>query len=140
MMDLKISDSKERAGQEVKGTAIRGPRDRHLVSKEQLLGQLFKRYFNNKMTTLIFLIQVKQHKPETGDINGVCCFLDDLYRHMLAGSMQKRYRRVFVWLKRFFQKIPNVKTSHRGRAIGFMQSLYEVFDINPKSEITGERI
>ena len=135
MTNLKISDSKERAGQEVNGTAIRGLKERHLALEEQLLGQLFKGYFNNKMTILIFLIQVKQHIPEARAVNGVCCFLDDLYRHMLGDSNQKRYRRVFLWLKRFVQMLPNVKASQRGRALDFVQALYEVFDINLKSEI-----
>ena len=137
MTELKISDIKERAGQEVNGTAIRGLRERHLALEEQLLGQLFKGFFNNKMTVLIFLIQVKQHKPEARVLNGVCCFLDDLYRHMLADSNQKRYRRVFLWLKRFVQKLPNVKVSQRSRALDFVRALYEVFGINPKTEITG---
>ena len=137
MTELKISDIKERAGQEVNGTAIRGLRERHLALEEQLLGQLFKGFFNNKMTVLIFLIQVKQHKPEARVLNGVCCFLDDLYRHMLADAKQKRYRRVFLWLKKFVQKLPNVKASQRNRALDFVRALYEVFGINPKSEITG---
>ena len=137
MSELKISDIKERAGQEVNGTAIRGLRERHLALEEQLLGQLFKGYFNNKMTVLVFLIQAKQHKPEAGVINGVCCFLDDLYHHMLADSKQKRYRRVFFWLKRFVRKLPGVKTSQRNSAIEFVKDLYEVFGIHPKSEITG---
>lgn len=137
MTELKISDIKERAGQETNGTAIRALRERHLALEEQLLGQLFKSFFNNKMTILIFLIQVKQHKPEAGGVNGVCCFLDDLYRHMLVDSNQKRYRRVFVWLKKFVQKLPNVKTSQRDRALDFVRVLYEVFGIHPKTEITG---
>jgi len=139
MNELKISDSKERAGQGANGTAIRDLRERHLVSEEEMLGKLFKGYFNNKMTVLIFLIQVKQHKPEARVINGVCCFLDDLYHHMLADSKQKRYRRAFFWLKRFVQKLPNVKSSQRGSALNFVQDLFEVFSIHPQSKITGER-
>ena len=138
MTELKISDSKERAGQEVTGTAIRDLRERHLALEEQWLGQLFKGYFNNKMTVLIFLIQVKQHKPEARVVNGVCCFLDDLYHHMLADSKQKRFRRVFVWLKKFVRRLPNVKTMQRGRALDFVRTLYGVFGINLKTEITGE--
>lgn len=143
MTELKASDSKERAGQEAKGpqgserTAIRDLRERHLLTEEQMLGQLFKGYFNNKMTVLIFLIQVKQHKPEAKVINGVCCFLDDLYLHMLADSKQKRYRRVFIWLKKFVRKIPNVKISQRGSALNFVQDLFEVFGVHPKPSVTG---
>ena len=137
MNEMKINDSKERAGQEVNGTEIRGLRDRHLVTDERLLGQLFKGYFNNKMSVLIFLIQAKQHKPDARLVSSMCCFLDDVYRHMLAHSSQKRYCRVFLWLKRFIQKLPDVKTSQRGRALDFIRVLYEVFGINLKSEITG---
>ena len=137
MTELKISDSKERAGQEVNGTAIHGLRERHLAFEEQLLGQLFKGYFNNKMTVLVFLIQAKQHKPEAGVVNGVCCFLDDLYHHMLADSKQKQYRRVFIWLKKFVQKLPSVKTSQRSTAVNFVKALYDVFGITPKTEIKG---
>ena len=137
MTELKIGGSKERAGQEVNGTAIRDLQERHFSLEEQWLGQLFKCFFNNKMTVLVFLIQAKQHKPEARAVNGVCCFLDDLYLHMLADSNQKRYRRVLLWLKRFVQKLPNVKTSQRGRAIDFVRALYEAFGIHPKTEITG---
>jgi len=135
MTNLKISDSKERAGQEVNGTAIRDLRGQHLALEEQCLGQLFKGYFNNKMTVLVFLIQAKQHKPEAGVVTGVCCFLDDLYHHMLADSKQIRFRRVFIWLKKFVRRLPNVKASQRDRAVDFVQALYDVFDINLKSEI-----
>jgi len=137
MNELKLNDNKKRIGQEVNGTAIQYAEDRNLITEERLLGQQFKGYFNNKMTVLIFLIQAKQHKPEARGINGVCYFLDDLYRHMLADSNQKRYRRVFLWLKKFVQKLPNVKTSQRGRALDFVQDLYKVFGIKLKSEITG---
>ena len=137
MTELKIGASKERAGQEANGTAIRDLRERHFALEEQLLGQLFKGFFNNKMTVLIFLIQAKQHKPEARAVNRVCCFLDDLYLHMLTDSNRERYRRVLLWLKRFVQKLPNVKTSQRGRAIDFVRALYEAFGIHPKTEITG---
>ena len=137
MTELKISNMKERAGQEVNGAAIRGLRERHLALEEQCLGQLFKGFFNNKMTVLVFLIQAKQHKPEAGVKSGVCCFLDDLYRHMLKDSKQMQYRRVFIWLKKFVQKLPYVKASQRDRAVDFVKTLYEFFGINPKTEITG---
>ena len=137
MTELKIGDRKERAGQEANGTAIRDLRERHFALEEQLLGQLFKAFFNNKMTVLIFLIQAKQHIPDARVVNGVCCFLDDLYHHMLADSKQKQFCRVFVWLKRFVQKLPNVNVSQRSRALDFVQDLYDVFGIYPKSGTTG---
>ncbi len=136
MSELKAMEDEGKTGREI-GTAIQGLRDRNLVTEERLLGQLFRGYFNNKMTVLIFLTQVKKHKPEARGVNGVCCFLDDLYHHMLANPNQKQYRRVFLWLKKFVQKLPNVKASQRSRALDFVKALYEVFGINLKSEITG---
>ncbi len=136
MPNLKVMEDEGKAGRGI-GTAIQGLGDRNLVTEERLLGQLFRGYFNNKMTVLIFLIQVKKHKPEARGVNGVCCFLDDLYHHMLANPNQKRYRRVFIWLKKFVQRLPDVKVSQRDRALDFIRDLYGIFGINLKSEITG---
>ena len=136
MLNLKSTENEKKAGMG-KGTAIQDLLDRHLVSEEQLLGKLFKGYFNNKMSVLVFFIQAKQHQPGPGAVNGMCCFLDDLYRHILEDSKQIRYRRVFVWLKGFVQKLPNVRDSQRDQAIDFVGVLYEAFGIHPKSQITG---
>ena len=112
---------------QAKGTAIRDLRDRYLVEEEQMLGKLFIGYFNNKMAVLVFLAQAQRHRPDSKVISGMCFFLADLYHHMLADSKQKRYRRVFLWLKRFLQKLPNVRLDQRERAVRFIQELYDVF-------------
>jgi len=117
------------------GTAIQGLRDRHPVTDERLLGQLFRGYFNNKMSVLVFLIQAKQHKPDARLVSSMCCFLDDLYHHMLEARLQHRYRRIFSWLKRFLQKLPKVRVSQRSRAISFIRSLYATFGIDLHLEI-----
>jgi len=132
---------KEQAGPEViTGTAIRDLREQPCAADEHRLGQLFKGYFNNKMTVLIFLIQAKRHRPEAEGVRGLCCFLDDLYRHMLEPAYQVRYRRRFLWLKRFIQKLPEVRPSQRVRAIFFVQTLYEILGIQLKKESGKERI
>jgi len=64
---------------QTKGTAIRNLHDRYLVEEEQMFGKLFVGYFNNKMAAHVFLAQVQRHRREAGGINGVCCFLEDLY-------------------------------------------------------------
>ena len=118
-----------------KRTAIHDPQERLLKVGEDSINQLFKAYFNNKMTVLIFLIRAKQFKPDERLIETVCRFLDDLYRHMLAGGFQKRYRLTFLWLREFFQQLPDVSDNQRDRAMGFVRSLYDVFGIPLKENI-----
>jgi len=123
---------------EVKGTAIRDLRDRYLVEEEQMLGKLFVGYFNNKMAVLVFLIQAQKHKPDTDVVSSLRLFLDDLFHHMLDGCKQGHYRRVFLWLKRFLAKLPNVRLDQRRRAVRFVQDLYGVFGVHLNSNLRGD--
>ena len=123
---------------EVKGTAIRDLRDRYLVEEEQMLGKLFVGYFNNKMAVLVFLIQAQKHKPDTDVVSSLRLFLDDLFHHMLDGCKQGHYRRVFLWLKRFLAKLPNVQLDQRRRAVRFVQDLYGVFGVHLNSNLRGD--
>ena len=136
MTDLKILEGEEKTGQE-KGTAIRDLRDRYLVGEERSLGRLFVGYFNNKMAVLVFLIQAQRHKPDAKAVSNLSHFLDDLFRHMLDGSKQGRYRRVFLWLKRFLLKLPDVRSDQRRRAGRFIQDLYDVFGVHLSSSCEG---
>ena len=128
-----VSDNQEQAN----GTAIRSLQDRYLVAEEQLLGRLFVCYFNNKMAVLVFLIQIQSHKPEKSVIRGMNYFFDDLYHHLLEGSKQRRYRRMFLWLKRFLGKLPNVRLDQRRSAVYFVQELYDVFGVHLNSSLRG---
>lgn len=128
-----VSDNQEQAN----GTAIRSLQDRYLVTEEQLLGKLFIGYFNNKMAVLVFLIQAHIHNPDSEVISSMCFFLDDLFHHMLADTEQKRYRRVFLWLKRFLQKLPRVRIDQRERAVQYIQDLYAVFGCHLNSSLRG---
>lgn len=132
--DPELQDNQE----QVKGTAIRSLRDRYLVEKEKMLGKLFVGYFNNKMAVLVFLVQAQRHRPDAKAVMGMCCFLDDLYNHMIETSKQARYRRVFLWLKKFVWKMPNVRVDQRERAVLFIQELYAVFGIELNSNLWGE--
>ena len=126
-------DNREQA----KGTAIRSLQDRYLVEEEQMRGRLFVGSFNNKMAALVFLIQVQGHKPEKSVILGMSYFLDDLYHHLTEGSKQRRYRRMFLWLKQFLGRLPNVRLDQRRSAVHFVQELYDVFGVDLNSSLRG---
>jgi len=129
MSELKAMEGVRKTGREI-GTAIHDRLGCHPVVDEQHLSMLFHGYFNNKMTLLVFLIQIKRHRISEKTAQLACGFLDDMYRHMLPGGLQRKYRLVFLWLKKFFLKLPNVSAKQRGKAIGFIRSLYEIFGIN----------
>ncbi|MEI7752276.1 MAG: hypothetical protein WCJ71_09340 [Candidatus Omnitrophota bacterium] len=128
-----VSDNQEQGN----GTAIRSLQDRYLVAEEQLLGQLFVGCFNNKMAVLVFLIQVQGHKPENSVIFGMNYYLDDLFHQLPDSSKQERCRRVFLWLKRFLEKLPNVRLDQRRSAVHFVQELYGVFGVHLNSSLRG---
>ncbi len=94
------------------------------------LVRLFKAFFNNKMTILIFLCRSDFYTPTAAGLNSVCHFLDDLYRHMLDGHAQRQYRRKFIWIKGFFRKLPSVRPSQRTTALRMISSLYDCFGID----------
>ena len=129
MSELKAMEGEGKTGREI-GTAIQDLRDRNLVTEERLLGQLFRGYFNNKMTLLVFLIQTKKLRLNEKSSQLACGFLDDMYRHMLPEGLQRKYRLVFLWLKKFFLKLPDVTAKQRNKAIGFIRSLYGIFGVN----------
>ena len=121
------------------GTAIHDRRDRYLVEEEQSLRRLFVGYFNSKMAVLVFLIQAQRHRPEKAAILGMRYFLDDLFNHLLDSSKQVRCRRVFLWLKRFLGKLPNVRLDQRRRAVRFIQDLYDVFGVQINSNLREDK-
>lgn len=99
---------------------------KNIVADEKTLGRLFRAYFNNKMTMLVFLCSALRHKPQRQHIRSACLFLDDIYRHMLEGDLQRKCRRKLLWLKGFFRKLPHVRASQRVRALERIHSLYGV--------------
>lgn len=117
------------------GTAVRDKQERDLGAEERTLGRLFAGYLNNKMTLLLFLIQAKGVKPNAVLVATVHSFLDDLYRHMLEGPLQRRYRRVFQWLKIFFSRLPVVSVYQRDRARDFICAIYDAFGLHLKEDV-----
>ena len=116
-------------------TAIPDLQERSFVVDEHKISQLFTSYFNNKMTLLLFLIQAQKVKPNPVLIGTVRGFLDDVFRHMLEDRLQKRYRLVFKWLKRFFEKLPDVSVYQRDKARDFIRAIYDAFGLHLKSDI-----
>ncbi len=114
----------------VRGTAIRNRSGCHSAMDEHHLSELFQGYFNNKMTLLVFLTQTKSLRLNGKSAQLACGFLDDIYLHMLPEGVQKKCRLVFLWLKKFFLKFPDVTSEQRNKAIGFIRSLYEIFGIH----------
>ena len=129
-MELKTTQLNEKKADHKNGTAIHDQPGCYSALDEHQLSQLFKGYFNNKMTLLVFLTQVKSLRLNGKSAQSACGFLDDMYRHMLGDGLQKKYRLVFVWLRKFFLKLPDVSIEQRNKAIGFIRSLYEVFGIH----------
>ncbi len=117
------------------GTAIPDLQERNFVMDERKISQLFTGYFNNKMTLLLFLIQAKRVKPSPVLVGTVHSFLDDMFRHMFEGSLQKRYRRIFKWLKLFFGKLPDVSVYQRDRAKEFIRAIYDAFGLHLKDDV-----
>lgn len=115
-----------------------GPEDlqeRNFVMDERKISQLFTRYFNNKMTLLLYLIQAQKIKPSPKLIQTVRGFLGDLFRHMLQERLQKRYRLVFKWLDRFFERLPDVSVYQREKAKDFIRAIYDAFGLHLKNDI-----
>jgi hypothetical protein len=117
------------------GTAIPERQERSLVMDEHKISELFRSYFNNKMTLLLFLVQAKNVTPNPKLAETVRAFLDDLFRHMLEDRLQKRYRLIFKWLKRFFEMLPAVSVYQRDKAKDFIRAIYDAFGLHLKDDI-----
>lgn len=131
---LKEPDVIEKEGREREAESRRSG-EPPFVQDERRISQLFTSYFNNKMTLLFFLIQARSLKPDPRLIDRVCGFLDDIYRHMLEGEAQKRYRLVFKWLKRFFTGLPDVTAGQRDRARNFIRAVYNALGLHLKENV-----
>lgn len=109
--------------------------ERCFVLDEHRICGLFKGYFNNKMTLLIFMIQSARFGSDPKLAQPACGFLNDLYHHMLEPGLQKKYHLVFLWLKKFILKLPHVTRGQQNKALGFIHTLYDIFGIPLKSNI-----
>lgn len=88
-----------------------------------MISELFRAYFNDKMTFLIFLIQAKNFRANQRSLEGVFRFLDDLYHYRLTEKIQEEYHDALEWLKSFFRAVPDVSQEERDQAKGFICGL-----------------
>ncbi|OGW79680.1 MAG: hypothetical protein A2Z83_00405 [Omnitrophica bacterium GWA2_52_8] len=96
---------------------------------------LFKAYFNNKMTGILFLLQSPRPASDsTGNLKAIL-FIQDIYHHMLCGEAQRRYVRLFQWLHLFFLRYPEIKPMQRRKAVEYIGILYKLFGMELKINI-----
>ncbi len=112
-----------------------GLQERDYVMDERKISELFAGYFHNKMTLLLFLVQAKQLKPNPVLISTVHNFLSDLFRHMLDERLQKRYRLLFKWLMRFFERLPAVSVAQRDTAKEYIRAIYDALGLHLKEDL-----
>jgi len=93
----------------------------------ELARDVFKAYFNNKMTVILLLLQKRKVEPDSYGALKAVLFFDDLYHHMLPSAYQRDYAKAFLWLKLFFRRFPYVKTAQRRKALAYMKIVYQLF-------------
>lgn len=99
---------------------------------DQSARDIFKAYFNNKMTVILLLLQKRRVEPDSyGSLRAVL-FFDDLYHHMLSSAHQRDYRNAFKWLRLFFKRFPYVKMLQRKKALAYMKIVYQLFGMELK--------
>lgn len=96
---------------------------------------LFQGYFNNKMTVMLLRLQKRNAEPDAQMSLRAVIFLDDLYRHMLKSELQRNYRRIFIWLKKFYNAYPNVKPDQKRKAYEYIKLVYKIFGLELKLEL-----
>jgi hypothetical protein len=99
------------------------------------ISQLFRAYFNNKMTLLIFLIQAKTLKLNSQTVEEITRFLDDIFHHMLTDEAQRQYQETFESLKSFFRVLPDVSQEQRDLAKELIRDIYQAVGIDLKANI-----
>lgn len=138
MLKNPVVINKEEQGK-AQRTAIRDLQEKGFEMEERRISGLFRNYFNNKMTLVIFLIQNERCQLDPKLAEAVRYFLNDIYHHMLEAEAQRRYRLVFVWLKKFLDQLPVVSTKRREKAMRLVRTLYEIVGIPLKLNIGKEK-
>lgn len=94
---------------------------------DQSARDIFKAYFNNKMTVILLLLQKRRVEPDSYSSLRAVLFFDDLYHHMLSSTHQRDYGKAFKWLCLFFKRFPYVKASQRKKVLAYMKIVYQLF-------------
>ena len=94
---------------------------------EESARDIFRAYFNNKMTVILLLLQKRRVEPDSYSAMRAVIFFDDLYHHMLPNAYQLSHGRVFQWLKLFFKRFPYVKPLQKRKALEYLKIIYQLF-------------
>lgn len=133
MKEIKTDDEFEKLEEQIQRKRlipeIKGSSASFKALDEETACNIFKAYFNNKMTVILFLLQKKRHEQELLTTLRAEIFFDDLFHHMLKSEYQKKYQRVFQWLKLFFRRFPFVKPVQKRKAIEYISLAYRLVGI-----------
>ena len=133
MKEIKTDGELERLEKQIRKERlipeIKSPAASFKALDEETACNIFKAYFNNKMTVILFLLQKRMHEQELLTTLRAEIFFDDLFHHMLKREYQKKYHRVFQWLKLFFRRFPYVKPVQKRKAIEYVSLVYRLMGI-----------
>jgi hypothetical protein len=132
---MKLTAIDQQASANGKRQGVSDRRSSSGLASDGTISQLFRAYFNNKMTLLIFLIQAKTLKLNSQTVEEISRFLDDIFHHMLIGEAQRQYQEAFEFLKSFFRALPDVSQEQRDLAKEFIRDLYQAVGIDLKADI-----
>ena len=129
MQMLKPEGGNTKTGLEVK-KSVSIPKLKPIKVKslcEESARDIFRAYFNNKMTVILLLLQKRRVEPDSYSAMRAVIFFDDLYHHMLPNAYQQSHGRVFQWLKLFFKRFPYVKPLQKRKALEYLKIIYQLF-------------
>lgn len=113
------------------------PRRKAITEKTAF--ELFQGYFNNKMAVILLLIQQDNPGIDSMMTLRISNFLDDIYHHMLLPDFHRKYRRIFQWLKVFFNRFPFVTPLQRKKAVQYIRAVYALFGLELDGYLAGEK-
>lgn len=108
-------------------------------SKDELYN-LFKAYFNNRMTVLLMMIEHPEISRDVLSVERQKFFLKDLYHHLLPSPCPVKYRRAFQWLFRFLDAFPKVSPWRIYLAIEMVGIIYDAFGLELPKRMEAVRL
>lgn len=104
------------------------------------LEELFRAYFNNRMSILLMMIEHPEISRHVLSVERQRFFLSDLYHHFLPPRCDLKYRHAFEWLFRFLEAYPDVAPRRIYRAIGMVGWVYEAFGLELPNRLEAARL
>lgn len=119
----------------LKVVEIKRKKSPYRALSEETADKILKAYFNNKMTTILLMLQRRDPAIDSVTSMKAVIFFDDLFHHMLRQDDQYTYHRVFKWLRLFFKRFPYVKPVQKRKAIAYIKLVYAVMGLEFKLNI-----